>query len=534
MTKALLKKQFLELNTFYFVDKRTGKHRSKAGTAGYILLFAFVFFSVGVAFFGMGDALAAVLFPAGMGWLFYALMGLISMVLGVFGSVFNTFAMLYKSKDNELLLSMPIPPGKLLLVRMVGVYAMSLLYSALVWIPTLLQGWLKGDANGKSILFGILLLFVIAIFVTVLTCALGWVVALISGRLKNKSFITVVLTLAFLGVYYFVYFRVSSMLESILIHADRAAELVRSWLYPIYMMSLGAAGEALPFFIFTAITLAMAALCVFILSRSYTRIVTTDKGSKKAVYTEKTVRAGNADRALLRKEAKRFLGSPTYLMNCGIGVILLVLASAALLFSPGKVSGLMAALSEAAPQILTAVPALAVCFVCLGIAMDPVSACSVSIEGKYFWVTQSLPVTAQQILRAKLKLHTLVNLIPAVLCPILLGFLLRTDAVTIVLGILTAAAFAVLTGELGLLLDLNRPNLTWTNETVVVKQSVSVLIALFGGMLLAAVLGLGAVFLMKWMEPNVYLVIAFAVLMGVSRVLYRRLMRHGAEVLEEL
>ena len=42
MLKALLKKQFLELNAFYFQDKKTGKIRSKGGTAGFVLLFVFL------------------------------------------------------------------------------------------------------------------------------------------------------------------------------------------------------------------------------------------------------------------------------------------------------------------------------------------------------------------------------------------------------------------------------------------------------------------------------------------------------------
>ena len=46
---------------------------------------------------------------AGMGWLYFALMALLAMLLGAFGSVFNTYSGLYLSKDNDLLLSMPIP-----------------------------------------------------------------------------------------------------------------------------------------------------------------------------------------------------------------------------------------------------------------------------------------------------------------------------------------------------------------------------------------------------------------------------------------
>ena len=43
MFKALLKKQLLEVNQFYFKDRKTGKNRSVKGTVGYVLLFSLVF-----------------------------------------------------------------------------------------------------------------------------------------------------------------------------------------------------------------------------------------------------------------------------------------------------------------------------------------------------------------------------------------------------------------------------------------------------------------------------------------------------------
>ena len=137
MLKALLKKQFLELNAFYFQNRKTGKNRSKAGTAGFIALYIVLFLFLAFTFFMVAQSLAAALIPLGYGWLYFALMGLISLAFGVFGSVFNTYAGLYHAKDNELLLAMPIPPRRILLVRMIGVYAMGMLYSCLIMVPTI-------------------------------------------------------------------------------------------------------------------------------------------------------------------------------------------------------------------------------------------------------------------------------------------------------------------------------------------------------------------------------------------------------------
>lgn len=137
MFKTLLKKQFLELNSFYFQDKKTGKMRSKKSTVIYVLLFALLFIGLGVAFYEMSKLFAPLLYtPAS--WLYFCLMGMMAIIMGVFGSVFNTYAGLYHAKDNDLLLSMPIPPSKILLVRIVGVMLMSLLYEGMVIIPVII------------------------------------------------------------------------------------------------------------------------------------------------------------------------------------------------------------------------------------------------------------------------------------------------------------------------------------------------------------------------------------------------------------
>ena len=56
-------------------------------------------------------------------------------MLGAFGSVFNTYSGLYLAKDNDLLLSLPIPVRALMASRLLGVYLMGLMYSAVVILP---------------------------------------------------------------------------------------------------------------------------------------------------------------------------------------------------------------------------------------------------------------------------------------------------------------------------------------------------------------------------------------------------------------
>ena len=120
MLKALFKKQMLEMNAWLFQDKKTGKRRSKGGIVGYALLYLFVFGVLFFMFYNVASMLCEPLMRAGMGWLYLSIMGLMAVLLGVFGSVFSTYQSLYRAKDNELLLSLPIRPSHILAVRLFG------------------------------------------------------------------------------------------------------------------------------------------------------------------------------------------------------------------------------------------------------------------------------------------------------------------------------------------------------------------------------------------------------------------------------
>ena len=62
---------------------------------------------------------------------------LIAILLGIFGSVFSTYTGLYLAKDNDLLLSMPIPVQTIMFARLMGVYLMGLMYLAVVIVPAI-------------------------------------------------------------------------------------------------------------------------------------------------------------------------------------------------------------------------------------------------------------------------------------------------------------------------------------------------------------------------------------------------------------
>ena len=136
MIRALLKKQLLELGAAFVRSSKTGKQRSRAGAFGYALLFAVLMLLVMLNFGSMALPLAVTLVPQGLDWLYFVLMELSALTVSVLASAFTSYGHLFRCRDNQQLLALPITPGAIFAVRCGGVYLTGLIYLLLAWVPS--------------------------------------------------------------------------------------------------------------------------------------------------------------------------------------------------------------------------------------------------------------------------------------------------------------------------------------------------------------------------------------------------------------
>ncbi|MGN0468972.1 MAG: hypothetical protein ACI4GY_09635 [Acutalibacteraceae bacterium] len=531
MTKALFKKQMMEVFSWVYFDRKNGKNRSKGGIIGYAALYLFIFGFLGVFFFQMASTLCKPLCEAGFGWLYFALMGLISVAMGVFGSVFNTYSSLYKAKDNDFLLSLPIPPRKILLIRLSGVYLMGLMYELIIALPTILVYFISIKPTALSVIFNLLIPLILSFFVLTLSCILGFVVAAISSRLKNKNIVTVILSLLFIAGYYYIYAQSYQIIQSILANPEKIGNSVKGVLYLFYQMGMGAQGKPLAFLIFTLIVAAHFFITYLILSKSFLSIATTNKGSARKEYKEKKSKVSSLENALLKKELLRFYGSSTYMLNCGLGTVLMPVAAVAVLIAGSKLNAL---LSQMLGEYIFVLPLLAAAAVCMLSTMNDITSPSVSLEGKNLWLVQSFPIPAKKVLHAKLQLHLLLTVIPAVLLTVCVCIAFKISLPYAIAILAFTLIFIFLMALIGLALNLKMPNLNWTDPTVPVKQSLCVMLALFGGWVIVLALGGLYLLVMKFITPLVYLIAVSAVTAVIAIVLLRWIDTKGTKIFETL
>ena len=364
----------------------------------------------------------------------------------------------------------------------------------------------------------------------ILACALGWVVAKINSKLKNKSIITVLVSLAFLAIYYVFYFKANVIIRRIISNADAYGTKIKGSAYPLYIFGKVGSGDLLSAFTVLVIVGALCALTYYIIAHSFIKIATTSQNVSKKKYVEKRVKAKSVDSAMLGKELQRFFSSPNYILNCGLGILILIGAGAFVLIKGQWLADIISGMFGSENYICVASAAL----ICLIASMNDMSAPSISLEGKNIWIAQSLPITSWQAIKAKRSMHLLLTGIPAFACSACTIIALKPTPLGALTVIAVPAVFILFFSMFGLVLNLKYPNLNWTNEITPIKQSMSVFVSMFGGWIYTIVFAVAYYPLSARISGELYLlgVAAFTGLLCLA--LDTWLKKKGAKIFAEL
>ena len=532
MLWILVKKQLNEAFRSMFYDEKKNRMRPKWATAGLIfLIFLLTVPLLGGMFTLLALSLCGPLTEQGVGWMYFLLTGIFSVFLGTLGSVFTTYSGLYLARDNDLLLSLPIPVRTIMGARILSVYITSAAYSLLMMLPTLAVYWLSVPVTGMTVFCGIMFYLIVTLIVLMLSCLLGWAVARISLRLRNKSFVTVAASLAFLGLYYSFYFRAGEMLNELLLNAVVYGDRIKGAAYALYLFGRIGEGDLKALAAVAAVTLACGLVLWRLLSSSFIAIATSSGTVVNVRYVEKAAGQRSPFGALLGKEIGRFASSSTYMLNCGLGIVIIPLAGIAMLVKSRDILAVLGLVTAGFPG---SAAVLACSLLFMVSSMNNMAVPSVSLEGKSIWIPQSLPVPPRTVLRAKLSLQLIFTGIPVAFSSVCAAIAVSAGAASgaaVCVFCLSAAAFSALGG---MYLALRMPVLTWTSEVAPIKQSAGALISIFGTWIAAIAVAAGYFLGGHVLGAAAYLLIWSAVFAVASALLLRWLDTKGSRIFSEL
>ena len=115
-------------------------------------------------------------------------------------------------------------------------------------------------------------------------------------------------------------------------------------------------------------------------------------------------------------------------------------------------------------------------------AMTSISSSSISLEGKTINITKSLPISEKTILQSKILTCFAIELPFIMFSDVLFFIMFKPNISYIILITILSFVVILLTACIGLIANLKYPKMNASNDTEVVKQSISAMIGVFSGM----------------------------------------------------
>jgi len=537
MIWTLIKINVAALFSGMFLRNR-GRKKIKPVTVVLIgLLIVYIVAAMAVTVGVMFGSLCAPLFEAGIGWLYFALAGIIEFAICFIGGVFMVQAQIFSARDNELLLSMPIKPRAILGGRLSALMIIEYVFAAVIVLPVFVVLIITGQISAVPAT-GVVFYFIAAVLVPLLAvafgCLIGWLVAMLSSRMRRKNIPTLILSLAFLTVYLWLYTGIMNNLGALIINGAEIAEALRRTVFPAYHLGMAiAGGNVLSFLIFAFCAIAPFAVMYALLSVSFMKLAAGGRGAKKLEYREKVLRVSGARPALLKRELLHFWTQPMYIMNSALGAIATLVLTGVMIVRPGLLTGLFDANGGMFAGLID--PGIVGAVVLAALAMmNFISAPSISLEGKRLWIVKSLPVHALDILLSKAGMHIVVSGVPAFIAGIVYIAMVPMNVAQLALTLILPAVVTLMFSLLGVTLNLAFPRFDWINPLQPVKQGLSAMLSMFGGMALIIALAIIYVLPPRGAAMEIYLLICTAGFIAASAGLYFYLAGAGSRKFESL
>ena len=461
------------------------KKRSPVKLVGIVILAVYL---IGVMFFFFGmmfSQFAAPLVNGGLSYVYFVLAGLIAFLLMFIGSVFVAQKQLYESNDNELLLSMPIPPSYIVLTRLLSIYIIDFAYGLFVSLPSIIVYGMCAGLTVKTVLIFTVSLFALPALAAVFSAIFGWLLMLLTAGSKRKNIINTILMLSLFFGYMAFYGNITKVLSVLSTRGYDIANTLKIAFPPLYYYGTAIGnGSVLSLLLLLVFTLVPAFLVTYIISHSFIKLATKKVSSGNYRYVSKKLKRSGKKSAMLGKEAKRLFSSPNYLMNSGLGSVFTVILTVLLavkgesFISPEKF-GLSPA--DGAALMTDAFPVIYALAITLSVLMNNTAAPSLSLEGASYGILRSMPLSYSDIIVPKITLNFLWGAVPSLLAFIVALVRFDFSAVNYLYIFFLPLAAQLAVAMWCMFANIMFPKFEWVNEVTVIKQSAATLLGMLGG-----------------------------------------------------
>ena len=437
-------------------------------------------------------------------------------------TILKVQGVLFGYKDYDMLMSLPIST-KLIVISKVGVlYFMNLVTALLILIPGSVVYGVVTEKGGMYYFCTLIAIIFVPIVPIVLASILGAIISYISTFFRKMRIAQYLLTTILIIGFYIV-----NLNGNPDINLDKI-ELTIDRIYPLsslYRLGVNS-GEIHNIIFFIAISMLFMLIFVVVLSWKYTKINTSLSGVRtRSNYKIGSLQEATVQKAILKRELKRYFASPFYVFNTlAMPIMFLIFAIAVTFFNHQTIE----VMQEIMPidAIRSFIPFLGAIFA----ITTCTTSSSISLEGKKLWISKVLPIEPKEIFKGKIGLNLIVVLPITFLGNIFLAIRFEQNIYEIFLTMLMSLTYALFISHIGLICNLKWPRFDWKTETQVIKRGFATTISVFIGLITGIGSLLGTIRLSDLISTHIMVMCISIIMLCLCFFMNRWLHRKGSKI----
>lgn len=504
----------------YSKDKKK-KRRIVAGTIGVALLYAMIMaycivMCIGYGTYGIIDSAPV-------------MCALIISLIAFFFTLIKTNGYLFNFREYDMLMSLPFEAKTVAACKFLYMYVKSLPWYLSISLAMMVgYGWFARPAFFVYPLW-IILSFFIPIIPMLFAAFLGFLIAKISAGFRKNNIIQTVLTFIFALFCFsarFLFegvFRDNKVQQTLEMTSDVTGRAGRIYLPAGWFSDAITKHSILSILLLIVVSAGLFALLFIVVGNSYRSINSALRSHAAAgKYRMTAQKRRSVIGTIAFKEFKRLTGSTVYMTNAALGELLAFLLGIVTLIV--GFDRLIAFVTHGAPIdpyiIQPAIPFIVYFF----IGMVATTVCSPSLEGKNYWIVQSLPIEKKTLYQGKM-LFNLYLTVPfmsfAILC---LCISARVAPVDTILYLILGISLCAFSTAWGCVCGVKHMRLDWENEVEVIKQGAAVLIYMLPNMFITLGLVVLVVILGMRMDHKLLTIVAIGIAGVLAGLSYLRVL----------
>ena len=504
-----------------------------------IVLFAIIFFYM----WGYANMMMEPLQGSNLEYTVIIMFIAFTTVMTLVEGIYKSSSLLFNCKDDDMLLSLPISKATVLFIRIFKFYIFEVMYNSMFLAPAMVAYIRYVPVDWTYYLSSVLALSLLPIIPIVISCIFGGLISLTSSKFKQKNIAQIVITMLILLLVMYASFNLQNFIDNLKNCASDVSQIIQTVYYPAKLYgNLVTNFNVKDLLVFVISQMVIFAITVLALGKVYYKINSLAKSVKVKSTSnnsnkEYRIKTNKPVKSLIKKELNRFINSPVFVTNATFGLVLFVVVCvlASIRFE-SFVQAFTAEETGLTIEMITKyIPLILFGFICFSSLMSSITSSMISLEGKSFNILKSLPVKPFTIIISKV-LTAIIIIIPALLIGDIVVFIrFKFTIIEILLTLIATVLMPFVAETIGILVNLKHPKMDADNDTEVVKQSTSTMIAVLGGMLLAMIT-MGALIggASSGISSNIVILIGIGIYAIIFAILVFDLSRNGTKYFNKI